>query len=213
MHKHAIAAFTLLAIVTLSACSKTKEPNAQDMVVGMNHYLESQGDLCLAKSTWPIDVTQREMDAGGRNALQMPVLEKLGLVSSSIATIEVKDEDRSANIQVKRYDLTEAGKKYYLTKEMRSMASDGTTRVRQGDFCAAKLSLDSVVKWEPVKSSDGQQRAVVTYTYKVAAAPWTSDAEIQKVFPVVARIVKGAGTEQLQETLKMTDKGWVANES
>src|ERR1700692_3052234 len=117
MYKPTIAALSLLSLIALAGCSSSKEPNAQDLTVGMNHYLESQGNLCLAKNTWPIDVTQREMDAGGRNALQMPVLEKLGLVSSSVATIEVKDEDRSANIKVKRYELTETGKKYYLTKE------------------------------------------------------------------------------------------------
>ena len=92
------------------------------------------------------------------------------------------------------------------------MASDGGTQIQQGDFCAAKLTLDKVVKWDEIKSNDGQKKAVVTYTYKVDAAPWTRDADVQKVFPVVARIVNGAGTEQLQETLKMTDQGWVANE-
>ena len=75
----------------------------------------------------------------------------------------------------------------------------------QGDFCAAKLSLDKVVSW------DLQQRhAVVTYTYKVDAAPWTRDSELQKVFPMVAGVVRGAGTATLQETFTLTDKGWIA---
>ncbi len=33
---------------------------------------------------------------------------------------------------------------------------------------------------------------------------------LQKVFPVVAQVIRGAGSAQLQETFKKTETGWVA---
>jgi hypothetical protein len=48
------------------------------------------------------------------------------------------------------------------------------------------------------------------YTYQVKAAPWTGDEELQKVFPVVAQVIRGAGSAQLQETFRKTETGWVA---
>jgi hypothetical protein len=208
MNKFLVAFFSMLA---LGACSKKSDANLENMTAGMHAYLAKRGDLCLAKSNWPIDVTQREFDAGARNAVQMPVLEKIGLVKSSEALTALKDADTgsSASIKVKRYDLTDAGRKYYLTREMRGQAADGHGKA-QGDFCVAKLSLDKVVGWEAGSAGQGVNEAVVTYTYKVDAAPWTGDPEVQKVLPMVARIVRGAGFEQLKETFRKTDQGWVA---
>lgn len=144
----------------------------------------------------------------------MPVLEKVGLLRSTMTEVAQKDAETGAGtgvmLTVKRYELNAAGKKYYVTKEMRSPTSDGSIQVHQGDFCAAKLTLDKVVGWELSKSDKGAQEALVTYTYKIDAAPWTRDAEVQKVFPMVARIVTGAGIMQLQESFHKTDKGWVA---
>jgi hypothetical protein len=48
----------------------------------------------------------------------------------------------------------------------------------------------------------------VTYTYKVDAAPWTGDADVQKAFPMVDRVVRGAGTMQLKQNFKRTEGGW-----
>ena len=57
----------------------SRQPNRPPRFTrAMNTYLEKRGDLCLAKSSWPIDVTQHEIDIGARNAVQMPVLERLG---------------------------------------------------------------------------------------------------------------------------------------
>ena len=139
MNKMSKLQASLLCVAALAACSSRNEASRENFAAGVKAYLERRGDLCLAKSAWPIDVTQREIDAGARNALQMPALEKVGLVKSSVASVDVHDEERRATIQVRRYDLTEAGKKYYLTREMRSMGSDGSVHTRPGDFCAARL--------------------------------------------------------------------------
>ena len=53
---------------------------------------------------------------------------------------------------------------------------------------------------------------VVTYTYHVTPAAWATDADAQKVFPVVAGVIRGAGVAQLTETVRLTDHGWVAVE-
>ena len=201
----------LLILVSVSACSNKNTLSQENLRSGMEIYLAKRGDLCLAKNIWPIDVTQREIDAGGRNALQMPVLNKVGIVNYSIATVTATDEDgRSADIKVRRYELSDAGKKYYLNKEMRSLKSDGDIQVQHGDLCAAKLSLDKVIDWEASKTAGSEKMVVVNYTYQLQAAPWTTDIDVQHVFPMVERIIKGAGTMQLQESFKLTPQGWVA---
>lgn len=210
MNKFCVSIISALSLAALSACGSKTELNNQNISAGMNAYLAKRGDLCLAKNVWPIDLTQQDVDTGARNAIQMPILEKLGLVTSSVATVTATDEGRSAEIKVRRYQLSEEGKKYYLNKEMRSVKSDGDIKLQKGDFCAAKLSLDKVVGWEPVASADGSKVVAVSYTYKIDAAPWTKDADIQKVFPMVDRIVRGAGTMQLKESFKLGGDGWVA---
>ncbi len=83
--------------------------------------------------------------------------------------------------------------------------------MHQGDFCAAQLQLDKVVSWDPPKKVEGQTRTTVKYTYKVAdAAPWTQDPDIKKVFPMMARILDRAGTQQLEQLVAWSGHGWVA---
>lgn len=194
--------------LALGACSATDAPSDAVFTTAMNGYLARRGDLCLAKNRWPIDVTQHEIDVGGRNARQMPVLERLGLVSSSVAEVDVDDEGTAHHMKVRRFALTEAGRKYYVSRD----AGDGTgPKAPSGDFCAAHLSLDRVVGWRLDQPAEGHvQRALVTYTYKIDPAPWTADAEVQRVFPVVAGVLHGAGSAQLQESFLKTKDGWVA---
>lgn len=200
-------AASALALTALAGCARSTEASADQFAAGLTDYLAQRGDLCLAKTDWPIDLTQHEIDTGARNALQLPVLERLGLVSSTVAEVEARDDQEVAHaMKVRRYALTEAGRQFYLTRE-RPTPSGGRQTVR--DFCAARLSLDRVVRWE--LTGDGQDRlATVSYTYQVKAAPWTSDAELQRVFPVVAQVIRGAGSAELQERFRRTATGWVA---
>jgi hypothetical protein len=208
--------YALLCLLALTACNKKTEPSTENFTNGMNAYMEKHGDFCLAKNTWPIDVTEHEMGAHGRNALQMPVLEKIGLTKSSIVTVDARDEDTgtTSKIKVMRFELTDEGKKYYLAKTMDRKTSDGSVQTVKGDFCAARLSLDKVVGWEPPKKQeDGKQTTIVTYTFNVDPAPWTANPDIQKVFPVVAYIVQGAKKVQLKEPFILTPAGWQAVDS
>ena len=71
--------------------------------------------------------------------------------------------------------------------------------------------MRTFVGWKLAKNgASAAPRATVTCTYCVAPAPWTQDAAVQKVFPVVASVVHGAGTAQLQEQFTLTAKGWLA---
>lgn len=196
-----------LVLNALSGCARSPAPSSDQFAAALKDYLAQRGDLCLAKTDWPIDLTQHEIDTGARNALQLPVLERLGLASSTVAEVDVQDDQAvSHRMKVRRYALTEAGRQFYLTRER---ATPGGGRQTVGDFCAARLSLDRVVHWE--LAGEGRDRlATVSYTYQVKAAPWTADAEVQRVFPVVAQVIRGAGSAQLQERFRPTATGWVA---
>lgn len=192
---------TLLGAATLAVLAgcgpQQPEANLQNLTVAMNDYLAKKGDLCLGKTQWPVDVPQREVGTRARNAVQMPVLAHVGLVSASEAKVEdTREGEQPVEIAVTRYVLTEEGKKYVHTREA------------QPDFCAAHLTLDKVVGWEAQKDAKDASAVVVTYTYKIDAAPWTGDAEVQKAFPMVDRVVRGAGTLQLKQNFKRTDSGW-----
>jgi hypothetical protein len=196
------------ALAALSACTAPPEASRETFTKAMQTYLAQRGDLCLAKDRWPIDVTQHEVDIGARNALQMPVLERLGLVSSRVATIDIDDGGIRHRMDVRRYALTDAGRRHVVT---RGPANAASAQAGQSDFCAARLSLDKVVDWKLGRQAEeAAPVATVMYTYRVEAASWTSDPDIQKVFPVVAGVIRGAGSAQLQETFVSTDKGWIA---
>ncbi len=202
------AVAALVSLVGLAACTRAPEASLDAFTQAMTVYLSERGQLCLAKDAWPIDVTQHEVDVGARNALQMPVLDRLGLVSSSVAQVDVNDEGTVHRMAVRRYVLTDAGRRYFVRRG--PAKTSGAASIRS-DFCAAKLSLDRVVDWKlDTNPRNLARRATVTYTYHVDAAPWTNDPQVQKVFPVVAGVIRGAGTAQLQETFSLTETGWVA---
>jgi hypothetical protein len=172
---------------------------------GMLAYLASHGELCLGKE-FPLDVTEREFQLHSRNALQMPALEHLGLVTSSAVMGQVNSEEGPVATPVTRFQLTEAGRRYYHTA-----AATGAGQKPRADLCVAQLSLDQVVSFELSASKDAKN-ALVKYTYHVNAAPWTRAPEIKAVFPAVERVVAGASTALLEEGFTLTRDGWVANE-
>jgi hypothetical protein len=197
---HRLTALCLAAC--LAGCHRNKlEASKENFEVAVKAYLERRGDLCLAKQHWPIEVPVGPAAPADRDAVQMPVLEKLGLVTSSEGLTETTTPGKM--VHVKRYELTEAGRKFYLARP----GQDSGPR----DLCAGHVSLRKVVSWETTKDADGE-RAVVSYTYGFDAAPWVRDPEAQRVFPAVARVLQGEGSAELKETLALTHDGWVAVE-
>jgi hypothetical protein len=201
-NKILFAALGAIALAMLGACTQpSSEANAQNLTAAMNTYLAQRGDLCLGKDKWPVDVPAREVGTRARNAVQMPVLEHVGLVTATTANVEANGDTPATTVT--RYMLTDEGKKYFIAHEMPGQDA-------HSDFCAAHLTLDKVVGWEAQKDSKDPSEVVVTYTYKIDAAPWTGDADVQKAFPMVDRVVRGAGTMQLKQNFKHTESGWVA---
>jgi hypothetical protein len=184
--------------------------NQAVLSAALQNYLAQQGDFCLGKFDWPIDVSAHDITVHTNNALQMPVLEKLGLVSSSDSTVVRKIDETDTTVPVRRYVLTAAGQQFYLRKTMHSVTSSGDQATHRGDFCAARLSLDKIVGWDEPHSAAAYQETTVNYTYRIAAADWTHNPNVRKAFPMLDRIVGGAGTLQLQQRVRLTPTGWVA---
>jgi hypothetical protein len=202
-----------LCLALLAACDDTRELNRANLTQALNDYLDRRGDLCLAKGDWPVDVTEQERRTGSRNALQMPVFERLGLVSASDATVQrLGDDAAAAPVKVRRYVLTAEGRKYYLARPERKNPSGNRFADARHDFCAAHLSLDKVVGWEQASRPGAAGEAVVTYTYRVNPAPWTADPGVRAVFPMVDAVIRGAGTMQLKQAMVLGAGGWEAKD-
>ena len=211
----ATSIISIAAVASLGGCSNEKELNQANLSKAMQSYLARRGDLCLAKSAWPIDVSASETGTGSRNGVQMPVLEKLGLVSASDAVAERKDDDGNVTkLPVRRYRLTDEGKKYYLARAPHKHEVEDRYAAAANDFCAAKLSLDHVVGWETPKrpGATAPDEALVTYTYQVTPAPWAKDESVGRVFPMLDTVLKGAGVMQLKEAFVLTSAGWEAKD-
>ncbi len=199
---------TLLILVTaLAACAghgaaTSPVANAKTLGAGVKDYLRDHGDFCLAKFSWPITVTERARRAGSNDAIQMPVLERLGLV---VSTVDPK------NPTAKIYALTDEGRKFYIEKTKVTHGPVDVLVQHPGDLCAAKLKLDQVVSWQPIAYVDGHAQTTAKYTYTIAAAPaWAQDAELRQVFPWLDRILASEHHLQLEQLFSWSNNAWVA---
>ena len=189
----------VFSAVLLAGCNThSDEPNRENFTAAVSTFLDAHGDMCIGKVKWPIDITRDEANEHTANSLQLPVLEKIGLVSRQ----QISDSTM-------RYTLSDEGKKYYLHKALPSMAANGTVTMHDGDLCYGKLHVDKVIGWEPPHTVDGVERTVITYTYTIDPAPWTQNADVQRVFPVVAMVVRSGGTLQLKQVVVLKKDGWV----
>jgi hypothetical protein len=184
----------------LAGCGVSKDANRKNFQAAVSDYLDAHGDMCIGKVRWPIDITKPEADSHSANSIQLPVLQKVGLVSMTPL--------QGAAIPTMRFALTAEGEKFYLHKKMTSVASESAAQVHDGDLCYGKLHLDQVIGWEKPRDENGQLRTAVTYTYSINAAPWTKNPDVQRVFPVVAMVVKSGGVLQLKQVVALTKDGW-----
>jgi len=192
----------LLLAVAAAQANVPAAPSQKSLKPAVRKYLEEKGNFCLGKFEWPIAVSDEDRKTGTNNALQMPVLEKLGLVVAS---------DTPGDTGIKNYSLTREGQKYYLAKQTITVNSAGQKIRHPGDLCPARLVLDKVVAWDPPSVVDGKTQTTVKYTYRIAkAAEWTQDPEVRKVFPMIARILDNAGSQQLMQLFAWSGHGWVA---
>ena len=217
----------LVAVAASAACmsgishANTADPTPRQLAQAVKAFLADHGDLCMAKYTWPRDVTPGDEKNDPNDAVQLPVLERLGVVQS--AEIRVPKETVASAVQTsasvpplptsvevtKRYSLTEKGRKYYLQKKHTIIGRHDYVVEHDADFCVAHLTLDKVVKWSPPEPAHNHLETVVRYTYHVKAADWMSDPEAQKVFPIADRIIRGDGSMMMSATVALQDGKWV----
>ncbi len=165
----------------------------------LEKHLSETGNLCLGKFDWPVAVSE-EGPPGG-NAVQMPVLEKLGLV---------KGESVTEPVRATRYSLTDEGKRYYIQRDLTRKLSSGKEDVHHADLCAAKLHLDQVVSREPEGDIAENQRVTLTYTYKIDPVEWARDPKVLQVFPIISRMIEGEGSVRLTQAFVARQGQWVA---
>jgi hypothetical protein len=190
------------------ASDRVAAPTSDDFTRGMHEYLDRRGDLCVGRPRWPIDVPEGERF--GADAGQLPVLERLGVVTSTV--ISERQGGVATPFQVRRYRLTAEGRAHYLDRQTRLPASLEDSRAGvHADFCVLKLSLGKVTKWEMEKGAK-PPAATVSYTYGVDAPAWVRDPAFQRAFPAVAHLVAGAGAAELVERFTLAPGGWTANQ-
>ena len=214
MKKRVIFTVVLSACV-LAGCGSKQDVNEKNFGAAISQYLDKKGELCLGVDEWPFDVDKRDLEMQKTlptgKAAQMEALASVGFVSGTDTEVEVKGwfSTKGQKANVKRYVLTDAGKKFYIEQEAKSVGLDGVKKIMKGDICYGKKSLDKVVKWEgPMKLGDYQE-ATVKYLYNIdGLADWTKKAEIQTAFPYIVRVIDGAGKEEARGIVKLTSEGW-----
>ena len=213
----AAAAATVMGAAGVSLANSTTL-TAKDFTPAVKAFLADHGDLCLAWYTWPRDLTAADQETGMNEAVQLPVLERLGIVQSESplapaaigADSTAPSADQTAHpAPTKRYSLTPKGRKYYLNRKRETLSVHGKTEVHDGDFCVAHLTLDKVIKWSPPDQVGNHLETVVRYTYHIDPVPWMSDPEARRVFPVVDKIIRGAGKLEMTASVKQQDGKWV----
>jgi hypothetical protein len=207
---------SLVSLAWLTGCDneQARLPSQENFTATTNDYLAQRGHVCLAKYAWPITVT-----AGSRepDARQMPVLEKLGLVTGkdAVATVPQAAGDASAQpataVPAREYALTDAGRKFYLQVPV-VIRTTTQNITHPADFCAATLSLDRLIGWDPPQTRDGRTATSLLFTYRIAPEPWAATPEVQQAFPLLARAMQREGTMQVRLGVHLTRSGWVADE-
>src|SRR5215470_2059702 len=81
MLQAAVAATGVMCVIG-AAQAAAVDPKPKEMAKAVEAFLVDHGDLCLAMYIWPRDVTAEDRQSNSNEAVQMPVLEHLGIVRS-----------------------------------------------------------------------------------------------------------------------------------
>lgn len=117
MHKPTL--LTAAFLVMLAGCSNEKRPNTANFTKAIDQYLSEHGQACvMVDQTFPVNVTVLEQKQQTGIGLQTAALEQAGLLRGSNTTAVVPSLadalSRSTTSQpVRRYELTDGGKRYY----------------------------------------------------------------------------------------------------
>ena len=173
--------------------------------------LDQEGLLCLGFEKFPVDVF-RNGDTVGMvgTGVQMTALEKVRLVNGTSQMVEQKAMFGNSITQqpVTRYALTPEAEPF-LHHPARTIF--GETSADAKDLCYGKRVLDQVVDWEGPMTMGSYAEATVVYAYKIdGIASWAADADVQKAFPNVPRLLHPESGMKGRVVLKKTALGWSA---
>ena len=199
-----VAVMTVFGMVGL-AHANISQPSQRALTSAVTQYLSDHGDLCVGKFAWPRVVTSQDRLAGTNDAIQLPVLERLGLVESA----EISAPAAASVETGTRYSLTAKGRQYYLQKKRITLGAHDQPVEHDKDLCVARLTLDKVVKWSPPEQAHGHLETMVRYTYHIKSANWMADAEARKAFPVVDRIIRGQRNLLMSVNVQLQDGKWM----
>lgn len=196
----------LAALLAFSGCSNERKPNAANFSKAINQYLAGRGQECtFFAQTFPIDVPESELRDSSGTAPQMAALERAGLVRGSDTTAVIHGMmgalGPSAPRPMRRYELTDKGRKYFQVKP--------GILGQSGAFCYGHEAVDSIVSWTKPESMGSALQSEVTYTYKMPdLALWAKQADVQQVFGDIRTIVNGISKAHDSVSLQLTNKGW-----
>jgi hypothetical protein len=226
MTSKTLAVTAAIAAVLMGAAGPSlaanAQPTARELTAAVTRYLSDHGDLCVGKFNWPRVVTQADQEAHTNDAVQLPVLERLGLVESTEISVPAtatpaswtagqdKQTAPAAAATARRYALTAKGRSYYLQKKRTTLGVHGQPVEHDKDLCVGSLTLDKVVRWSAPEAVHGHPEAVVRYTYHVKAADWMADPEARQVFPVMDRIIRNQDNMLMSVNVKLLNGRWVS---
>lgn len=208
-------ALAVASVLSLTACDSKAQANKEDISLAVANYLAQKGELCLDVTMWPMSISPSDLES--KDAIpdtlvaKMEALKALGLTAEAPGGNDPNDTNPyKPDVVVKRYVLTDAGKKLYREKEVtvKDYRSKTTKQVMEGDLCYAKKKLDKVITWtKPAKAGEWLW-VHVTYVYKVGTvAAWARNPKLSTAFPDIAENLRLAGKQQ-KVYLKLTGQGW-----
>jgi hypothetical protein len=196
----------LVALLALSGCSSEKKPNAANFTRAINQYLAGQGQECTYfAQTFPIDVSTSELKDQSGTPAQMAAFERAGLVRGSDTTAVIHGMmgalGPSVPRPVRRYVLTDEGRKYFQVKPGILGQSSA--------FCYGHEAVDSIVSWTKPELMGSALQSEVTYTYKIPdLSLWAKQADVRQVFGDIRTTVNGISKAHENVSLQLTNKGW-----
>ncbi len=110
MLKPVLAVVSVLCVTGAHAEAGSASPKPKELTRAVHQFLEDHGDLCLGHARVAAQVTPEDRKAGSNEALQMPVLERLGVVQS-------EEIGSPSSEPAKRYSLTAKGRQFFLRKK------------------------------------------------------------------------------------------------
>lgn len=178
-----------LAALILAACGE-KQLTEADFTAALDQGFETAGPVCapLDKS-FPATLNQMEQEYGVGRALS--ALEGAGLLSSA------------PDGKGRRYEVTEAGRKFYTEREGRSVGLT-VQKVKHGFMCFADMRVDKVNRWD----AQADQGFAVSYTYRLEnVAPWATAPSVMQAMPKLAIWINGAKKAERKSFVKKTGSG------